>query len=248
MISIKSPQEIEIMATGGRILAKIRDQLVSIVKPGITTYELDQFAYKKITESGGYPSFLHHSGFPASICTSVNDEVVHGIPGKRILKDGDTVGIDIGMKYKDFHNDTAITVPVGQITLELINLLDTAKAALAAGIQTIKPNIHLGDVQNSIQKVIEKAGYGIVRDLTGHGVGRELQEEPAIANFGNIGTGPILKTGMVIALEPMITLGKPEVTTLLDGWTVVTVDRSPTAHFEHTVAVTDLGGRILTQC
>lgn len=247
MINIKTPEEIKIMAEGGHILAQIRDQLGKLAKPGITTQELDNIAHQKIIAAGGEPSFLGHGSFPATICASVNEQIVHGIPSDYTLKEGDIIGIDIGMKYKGFHNDTAITVPIGNIKSEIQKLLEITKKSLYSGIKEIKDGIHLGDVQSAIQKVIEEHKYGIIRELTGHGVGRELQEEPSIPNYGKKGSGPILKTGMVIAIEPMTTLGDPQIAVLEDGWTVVSRDFSPTAHFEHTIAVTSSGAQILTQ-
>ncbi len=247
MIHIKTPEEIKIMSEGGHMLALIRDELASLAKPGITTKQLDDIAFKRIKAAGGEPSFLGHGGFPATICASVNEQIVHGIPGNQILQEGDIIGIDIGMKYKGFHNDTAVTVPVGQIDKNIQNLLDITKKSFYAGLKEVKNGVHLGDVQNAIQKVIESAKYGIVRELTGHGVGRELQEEPSIPNFGKKGTGYILKTGMVIAIEPMVTLGSPEINISQDGWTITTSDLSMSAHFEHTLAVTPSGAQILTQ-
>lgn len=246
MINIKTPDQINIMRQGGHKLALIRDELATLVKSGITTKYLDEIAHKQILEAGGTPSFLDFEGYPASICTSVNEEVVHGIPSQRALKNGDIIGIDVGMKYKGFHNDTAITVPVGNITEEQKKLLEVTKNSLQKGIQQIKEGAYLGDIQNAIESEINKYNYGIVRELTGHGVGRELQEEPAIPNYGEKGTGPILKTGMVLAIEPMVTLGTWKINILSDGWTIVTADNSDCAHFEHTVAVTKNGHIVLT--
>lgn len=246
MINIKTPEEIKIMAEGCHKTAAIRDYLATLVKPGITTKDLDQAAYDEITKAGGVPSFLNHEGFPASICASVNEEVVHGIPNDIPLENGDIVSIDIGMFYKGFHSDTAITVPVGEVSEDVKKLIKATKKSLAAGLKEVKAGIPLGNVENAIQKTIEMYHFGIVRELTGHGVGRELQEEPSIPNYGKKGTGPILQEGMVLAIEPMVTLGSPKVAVLEDNWTIVTQDGSYSAHFEHTVAVTKSGCQILT--
>jgi methionyl aminopeptidase len=247
MINIKSKQEIEIMKEGGKIAAHILKKLAEAAKPEVTTKELDDLAEKEIKKSGAEASFLGHAGYPASICTSINSQVVHGVPSfKDVLKENDIIGIDLGIFYKGFHTDTALTVGVGKIDFERKQLIKVAKEALDKGIGIVKPGISLGDVQNRIQAVIEGAGFAIIRDLAGHGIGRNLQEDPSIPNFGQKESGPVLKEGMVLALEPMITNGDWHVKILADGWTVVTVDDSLSAHFEHTVAVTGKGYEILT--
>lgn len=247
MINLKSEDEIKIMKEGGKIAARILNLLAKYVKPGITTQALDDLASDEIKKSGAKASFLGHAGYPANICTSVNSEVVHGIPKDRVLLEGDIVGIDLGIYYKGYHIDTALTVPVGKISKGKIRLLSTTEKALYAGIKLVKPGVFLGDVQSAIQEVIEKNNFAIVKDLAGHGVGKELQEDPSIPNYGKKKTGPILKAGMVLAIEPMITNGDWHVKILPDGWTVVTLDGSDSAHFEHTVAVTKNGHEILSK-
>lgn len=246
MIKPKTADEIAIMKQGGHKLAAVRNQLVKAVKPGVTGKDLDTLAFGLIKEAGGIPSFLNFDGYPASTCISINEEIVHGIPSPRPFEEGDLVGIDIGMLYKGFHTDTAITVPIGKISKKEERLLSVTQKALAVGIKQAKPGVHLGDVQFAIQKVIEKAKMGIIRELSGHGIGRQLQEQPAIPNFGQPGTGPVLKPGVTLALEPMVSLGKPDIVVMADGWTVSTRDLSPTAHFEHTIAITNKGSEILT--
>lgn len=247
MISIKTENEIEVMREGGKIAALILNLLAENVKPGITTKELDSIAANEIRKAGAIASFLGHAGYPASICTSLNSEVVHGIPSGRILRDGDLVGIDLGILFKGYHTDTALTVPVGKIDYPKKELLRITKKSLDEGLVIIKPGIHLGDVCHRIQKIIEGAGYSVIRDLAGHGIGRELQENPSIPNYGREASGPILKEGMVLAFEPMVSAGDWHVKILKDGWTVVTLDGSLAAHFEHTVAITRDGFEILTK-
>ena len=244
MINIKTEKELEIMREGGKIAARILNLLAQKVKPGITTKELDLIAAAEIKKSGAKASFLGHAGFPASICTSINSEVVHGIPSGRILRDGDLVGIDLGILFMGYHNDTALTVPVGKIDYPKKELLNITQKSLAEALDIIRPGIHLGDIGHRIQKIVEGAGYSVIRDLAGHGIGRELQENPSIPNFGRPGSGPVLKKGMVLAIEPMVSAGDWQVKILKDGWTVVTCDGSLSAHFEHTVAVTADGHEI----
>lgn len=247
MITIKTAAEIEIMKEGGRRLATILTSLVEAVKPGITTQELEDLSRQLFKESGGEPTFLGFHGYPATICVSVNEEVVHGIPGSRIIKEGDLVGIDAGLRYKGFCTDTAITVAAGKLTHEQQALLDVTKESLMIGLAQVKPGNRIGDIGAAIQNYIEEFNYGIVRDLTGHGIGRDQWEEPAIPNFGKPGYGAVLKEGMTIAIEPMLTLGASgNVKQLDDGWTIVSMDGSNAAHFEHTVVVTDDGYEILT--
>lgn len=247
-VTIKTPEEIEIMRKAGHISGLVLDTLKKEIKPGMTTFEIDATADRIIEENGATASFKGFGGYPAATCVSVNEEIVHGIPSKgRIVKEGDIVGIDVGAYYQGFHSDTAITVPVGVISGEKQRLLDITQKSLMDGIKLVKPGVHLGDIQAVIQETIESAGFGVIRDLTGHGIGRQLQEAPQIPNYGKKGTGLILKEGMVICIEPMVSIGTWQVRVKPDGWTVVTADGSPSAHFEHTIAVTKDGFEVLTK-
>ncbi len=246
-ILIKTSDDLKQMREGGKIAARILNLLAKEVKEKITTGTLDQIARREIAKAGGKPSFLGHLGYPAAICTSINNEVVHGIPGSKPLREGDIIGIDLGIFYRGFHNDTAITVGVGVIDYKKKNLLEITQKALDEGLKSVKPGIHLGDIQSRIQGIVEGAGFSVIRDLAGHGVGKELQEPPSIPNFGIKGSGPIIKEGMVLAIEPMVAAGDWHVKILPDGWTVVTADGSNAAHYEHTVAVTRDGYEILTK-
>ena len=246
-ISLKTPEEIAKMRAAGEIAGRILNELKKTAKVGMTTKELDEIALKKILETGSKPSFLGFSGYPGAICISVNDEVVHGIPGKRVLREGDIVGLDIGVFKNGYHADTAITFGLGKITPEAEKLLLVTCEALQEGLNECQAGKYLGDVQNKIQTVIEKANFGIVKDLTGHGIGQNLQEPPSIPNYGHPGSGPKLEVGMTLAIEPMVTLGDWHVQTLKDNWTIVTRDHSLSAHFEHTVAITANGPQILTE-
>jgi len=246
-IILKSAQEIEIMRKSGQIAASILNKLKDVVKPGITTQNLNILAEKLIRDAGSTASFKNFHNYPASICTSVNEEVVHGIPGDRILQKGDIIGIDLGILYQGFHSDTALTCGVGKISTDAQKLIDVTQKALEKAILIIKIDAHLGDIGSTIQSYVEKEGFSVVRSLVGHGVGRELQEDPSVPNYGKKGEGIILKEGMVIAIEPMINTGKYFVKVLNDSWTVITADKSLSAHFEHTVAVTKNGPIILTK-
>lgn len=246
-IPIKSSEDIAKMKESGKIAAKVLFELKKATKSGMTTSKLNQMAEVIIKSHHADCSFKGFGGFPAATCISVNDEVVHGIPSSRIIKDGDVVGIDVGVLYKGFHTDTAITVGVGKNSKNAQKLIDITQKSLEMGINAVKPGVYLGDVQSIIQKTIEDAGFGVVRDLSGHGVGKNLQEAPMIPNFGTPGTGPIIKDGMTLAIEPMVTLGDWHVRVKPDGWTVVTVDGSLSAHFEHTIAVTKTGAEVLTK-
>lgn len=246
-IELKNKEEIAKMRLGGEIASRILKYLESQIKEGMTTLELDQMAEKMILHAGAKPSFKGYQNYPGSICISVNEEVVHGIPGARVLKSGDIVGLDIGVYYQGFHTDTAITCPVGETSKEAKKLLEVTKKALFAGIRKCQVNNFLGDVQAAIEEVLKSGDLGIVKDLVGHGVGRNLQEAPAIPNFGKAGSGIKLQEGMTLAIEPMATLGDWHVRVLDDGWTIVTVDGSLSAHFEHTVAITKDGPQILTK-
>lgn len=234
------------MKEGGKIAARILKLVSKAAKPGITTKKLDGIAALEIRKAGARASFLGHAGFPSSICTSVNSEIVHGIPLKRMLKDGDILGIDLGIKWKKYHTDTAATIGIGEIDFAKRQLIQITKKALEEAIKKIKPGIHLGDVQNHLQNIIESAGYSVIRDLSGHGIGKNLQESPTIPNFGRKGTGPVLKEGMVLAIEPMVSAGDWHVKISKDGWTVILIDGSLGAHFEHTVALTKHGCEVLT--
>jgi methionyl aminopeptidase len=252
-IQIKSAQEIELMRQAGRILGQTLELLVSHVKPGVTTLELDNMAYDYIKSKGAIPTFKGYNPFPnigpfpGSICASVNEAIVHGIPNKRILEEGDIVALDCGVIYRGWQGDSAITVGVGKISPQLQKLLDTTKASLEAGIAQARVGNRVGDISNAIEQRIHQGGkYGIVREYGGHGLGRRLWEEPSVPNHGAPHKGEKLRAGMVIAIEPMLNLGVDDTETLPDGWTVVTKDRKPSAHFEHTVAITENGPDILT--
>ena len=246
MIPIKSASELDSMRRVNQMTARVRDALADHVQPGITTLELGNLAQKMIREAGGISAFYGYHGFPGQICVSVNDEVVHGIPGRRTIKEGDLVSIDTGISFEGFIGDTAITAVAGTIDDEKQRLLDVTKAALAAGIAQAVEGNRVGDISHAIQTLVEKAGFSIVRDFVGHGIGREMHEDPQIPNFGKPKRGPKLKAGMTLAIEPMVNLGKNKVRILDDKWTVVTKDGSPSAHFEHTVAVGKTTPEILT--
>lgn len=236
------------MRRAGRVVREVLELVRSCVKPGATTFDLEHAAEKKIAELGAKPAFKGYHGFPAVLCTSINSEVVHGIPSpKRVLKEGDIVSVDCGAIVDGYYGDAAITVPVGQkIDPKTDRLLKVTEASLHAGIAAVKPGATLGDIGAAVQQVVEAEGFSVVRDFVGHGIGSNMHEDPQVPNFGEAGRGMKLRTGMVIAIEPMVNAGKPEVRVLKDGWTAVTDDGSMSAHFEHTVAVTDTGARILT--
>ena len=247
MIVLKSKSELELMRVAGSITAQALLVGGELVKPGITTAQIDKAINRFIKSQNAIPSFLGYGGFPASACISVNDEVIHGIPGKRVLQEGDIVSIDVGALYKGFHGDSAATFAVGRISPEATSLMEATKAGLYKGIAAAVVNNRVGDVSFAVQSHIEPLGYGIVRSFVGHGVGREMHESPEVPNFGNPGRGARLLAGMVIAIEPMINLGTGNVKTEADGWTIRTMDGRLSAHFEHTVAITDNGPVILTQ-
>lgn len=246
MIVRKSEGEIATMRRAGRIVAQALELIEKEIQPGIETIRLDKVAEDFIRKSGGRPAFKGYKGFPASICASPNEVVVHGIPGKRKLKDGDIISIDIGVELNGYYADAAATYPVGTISDEAQRLIDVTKSALKAGISECVDGNHLYDISHSIQVAAESAGYSVVRDFVGHGIGRAMHEDPQIPNFGSPGRGPVIKSGMVFAIEPMVNIGDYDVDILPDHWTVVTTDRSLSAHFEHTVAVTKRGPEILT--
>jgi methionyl aminopeptidase len=235
------------MREGGKIASLVLSEIRKSAKPGVVLVDLDSLAEKIIRENGAKPSFKGFKGYPTATCVSVNSELVHGIPDKRKLNEGDIVGVDVGVYYKGFHTDTAITIGIGKISIEAQKLLNITQESLFMGLKKVKAGVHLGDVQETIQTYIEKAGFSVIRNLTGHGVGKELQEEPSIPNFGKSGTGIILKEGMTLAIEPMVAVGSWEVRVKPDGWTVVMADGSLGAHFEHTIVVTKSGCEILTK-
>lgn len=246
MITIKSDYELSLMRKAGRIVYDTHQYLKPFIKEGITTGELDKLAHDYIISRDAYPSCLNYEGFPKSICISVNEEVVHGIPGKRKLKNGDIVTLDICACYKGYHGDSAWTYPVGEISEDKKYLLEHTKKALFEGLSKIKDGVRLGDVSNAIEEYANKHKLGVVRELTGHGIGTNLHEDPDVPNFGKKGTGPVLKKGMTIAVEPMLNLGTRKIYILDDDWTIITGDNKPSAHFEHTVIVTEDGCEILT--
>lgn len=247
MIICKSESELNIMREAGRIVAETHHHLSKAIQPGVTTAELDQIADSYIRSHNAIPSFKGYNGFSGSICVSVNDELVHGIPGERVLQEGDIVTLDIGAQYQGYHGDSAWTYPVGRISEAAQKLLDVTEQSLYAGLAEIKPNIRLFTISHAIQTCIEAEGFSVVREYVGHGIGADLHEEPQIPNFGTADRGPRLKPGMVLAIEPMVVAGERYVKTLADQWTVVSVDGSLCAHFEHTVAVTPDGYEILTK-
>jgi methionyl aminopeptidase len=246
MINIRSGEEIELIRESARMVAQSLDLAAELIGPGVTTGELDREIEDFIRSHGGTPEFKGFHGYPASICTSVNEEVVHGIPGKRVLEEESIVGIDIGVRKNGYVGDGARTFVLGEVPEEVLSLVGTTLDALLAGLEVVREGVHLSDVSNAIQRVAESRGYSVVRALAGHGVGAELHEPPEVPNYGPPGFGPILKAGMVLAIEPMINAGGPGVRTLEDGWTVVTADSRMSAHFEHTVAVSSEGADILT--
>jgi len=246
MIIIKSPREIEQLRRSNAIVAEVFEKLKGMVAPGITTKELDQVAEDYILSKGGRPAFKGYRGFPATLCISINEEVVHGIPGQRRLKEGDIVSIDVGVNFGGYFGDSAITLPVGEVDPESKRLLDVTKKALTIGIEKAKIGNRLFDISYAIQRWVESRGFSVVRDFVGHGIGKDLHEEPQIPNFGSPHQGPRLEKGMVFALEPMVNEGTYEVRVLSDGWTVVTADGKRSAHFEHTISITDDGVEILS--
>jgi methionyl aminopeptidase len=246
MIYIKTDQEIELIKESAIILGKAHAEVAKWIKPGVTTAKLDSIAEEFINDNKGVPSFKGYNGFPASLCISVNETVVHGIPGAYVLKDGDIVSIDCGVKLNGFHSDSAYTYPVGDVRSEVRALLAATKESLYRGIENAVDGLRIGDLGFAVQSYVEDLGYSVVRELVGHGVGKSLHEGPEVPNYGKRGKGIKLKEGMVIAIEPMINLGKRAVVQENDGWTIRTADRSPSAHFEHTVAIRKGKAEILT--
>jgi methionyl aminopeptidase len=257
MITIKTPEEIEIMTEGGKILAKIMKELERKVKPGVTTEELDKVAEDLVLKYGGKCSFKGYERFPACLCTSINEEIVHAVPSARRLKEGDILSLDLGIFYRGFHTDMAVTLPVldpsasrtgvGKVRPEISRLIRVTKKSLETGIKKIKPGNHIGDIGYAIQKYVKSQGFNVVRELCGHGIGRELHEEPEILNYGKKRTGPELVEGMVFCLEPMVTVGDWRIKKSKDGHGWKTKDDSLSCHFEHTIVVTKNGPKILTR-
>ena len=246
-IILKSPREIGQMREAGRIAAAVLERVAGAVRPGVTTAELDDIAVEEVKRSGAEPSFKGYRGYPSSICTSVNEEVVHGIPGSRVLLEGEIVSLDFGALYNGFHGDAAITIGVGDISAEAQGIIDAANGALEAGIAAARIGARLGDVSAAIQLYAEARDFAVVKEYVGHGIGRDLHEDPQVPNFGVAGDGPELKRGMTLALEPMLNAGTWRTKVADDNWTVVTADGKLSAHFEHTIAIDDDGATILTQ-
>ena len=246
MIIIKSPREIEQLKKSNTMVAEVFEKLKAMIVPGITTKELDQVAEEYILSKGAQPAFKGYRGFPATLCISINEEVVHGIPSQRRLKEGDIVSLDVGVNFVGYYGDAALTLPVGEVDPEAKKLLGVTEKALYMGIEKAKVGNRLFDISYAIQRWVESQGFSVVRDFVGHGIGKDLHEEPQVPNFGAPHQGPRLEKGMVFALEPMVNEGTFEVRVLPDGWTVVTADGKRSAHFEHTIAITDDGAEILS--
>ncbi len=246
MVTLKTPQEIELMIFAGQILKRVIQKLLAFVVPDITTQEIDNHAADLIAKEHATAAFKGYRGYPANICISVNEEVVHGIPSERKIKLGDIVSLDLGIDYKGYFADSAITLPVGRIESSSKKLIRITRESLFKGIRQAHPGKHIGDISCSIQRHVEANGFSVVRQFVGHGIGCNLQEEPEVPNFGQPHKGMVLKAGMVLAIEPMVNMGSWEVEILDNNWTAVTKDRSPSAHFEHTVAITERGPQVLT--
>lgn len=247
MVYLRDRNEIEAIRASARLVARTLAMLAAAVRPGMTTGELDRMAEEFIRANGGRPAFKGYRGFPATICPAINDEVVHGIPGDRRLAEGDILGLDVGVEMNGYFGDAAVTVPVGAVAPDAAELLRVTREALMAGVAQAKAGNRVGDISHAIQSHVEKHGYSVVRSLVGHGIGREMHEEPQVPNYGPEGRGPRLMAGQVLAIEPMVNVGGAEVVTRPDGWTVVTKDGSLSAHFEHTVAVGGDGPDILSE-
>ncbi len=246
-ISIKSGAELEVMREANQIVARTHHMLSEVIKPGVSTYELDQLAKQYIESQGATPSFLNYHGYPASICASVNDKVVHGIPSeKEVIQEGDVVSIDIGAYYKGYHGDAARSYAVGEADEDAKRLVRVTEESFFEGMKYAKPGCHLHQISEAIQKYVEKNGYSVVRDLVGHGIGKDLHEDPQVPNYKPAGRGPKLKPGMTLAIEPMVNAGRFDVRVLADEWTVVTFDGSLSAHYENTIVITETGHELLT--
>ncbi|MDH6604206.1 methionyl aminopeptidase [Bacilli bacterium PM5-9] len=247
MIIIKSKREIELMREAGRIVGLVHEKMAEIIKPGITTNELNKIAEEIIISNGATPSFKGYGGFPAAVCASTNQVLVHGFPNDKPLKEGDIVTIDVGACYHGYHGDSGWTYAVGKISEESQKLMDVTKQSLYNALEIVKPGVHLSDISSTIQEYVESFGYSVPIEYTGHGIGSNLHEDPPIPNYGKPGRGPILKEGMALAIEPMVNQGTRYTKTLSDGWTVETIDQKNTAHYEHTIVVTADGYEILTK-
>jgi methionyl aminopeptidase len=246
VIVCRSAAEIEKLARVNALVARVLQELAAAVRPGVTTADLDAIAEQRLREAGAEPAFKGYHGYPATICASVNEEVVHGIPSPRALVEGDIISIDMGAKLDGFYGDSAVTVPVGTVTAEAQRLLDVTRIALERAVATVKAGARVSDIGAAVQSYVEAQGFSVVREFVGHGIGTSLHEEPQIPNYGTAGRGPRLAEGMALAIEPMVNAGKPAVKVLGDGWTAVTKDKALSAHFEHTVVVTEHGCRVLT--
>ncbi len=246
MIRYKTSEEIDLIKEGAQILGKAHGEVAKLIKPGVTTRTLDTLAEEFIRDHGGVPSFKNYNGFPASLCISLNENVVHGFPSDKELEEGDILSVDCGVFYKGYHSDSAYTYPVGKVSDEVMTLLRVTKESLYKGIEQAVAGRRIGDIGFAVQQHAEEFGYGVVRELVGHGLGRDLHEDPEVPNYGKRGKGSVIKEGLVIAIEPMINLGTRNVVQEADGWTIRTADRQPSAHFEHTVAVLKEGTEILT--
>jgi methionyl aminopeptidase len=248
VILLKSPRELEHMRAAGRILADVKALLLKLVRPGVSTKEIDTEVEALILSRGASPAFKGYRGYPATVCASINEEVVHGIPSpKRKLKDGDIIGLDLGCIVEGYYGDCAVTLPVGAVPARVQELIDVTRESLDKAIVQCRVGNRIGDISHTVQMHCESHGFGVVRSFVGHGIGRALHEEPQVPNFGDAGRGPVLKAGMVLAIEPMVTMGSHEVQVLEDGWTAVTTDGSMAAHFEDTIAITEDGPEVLTR-
>ena len=247
MITLKSPHEIELMRRAGKITAAARALARDMVKPGVTTAQIDKAVFQFIKEQGATPSFLHYNGYPASVCISVNDEIIHGIPGKRVLREGDIVSVDVGAYIGGYHGDCAGTYPCGQVSDEALRLIRVTQDSFFEGLKFAREGYRLSDISHAVQTFVEANGYSVVREYVGHGIGRNMHEAPEVPNYGHAGHGVRLVNGMTIAIEPMVNQKHHSVKTLSDGWTVKTKDGKLAAHFEHTIAITKNGPKILTK-
>ena len=246
MIIGKSKRELDKMRAAGRLVGQVRAHLCTLVEPGITTMEIDRAAEQMIRDAGALPTFKGYNGFPYSICASVNEQIVHGFPSNYKLKEGDIFSIDVGVTLDGFVGDTATTVPVGKVSEDRLKLIRVTEECLERAIEQCRPGKHLGDIGWAVQEHAEANGYSVVRDYVGHGIGRRMHEDPQIPNYGRPGLGPKIKSGYVFAVEPMVNLGTHHTKVLADGWTVITMDGQPSAHVEHTIAITDEGPEVLT--
>jgi len=246
MITFKSAAELEAMRQSSRVVAAVLGELEPLIRPGVRTRDLDLYAEKRTRELGAVPAFKGYRGYPASVCISVNEEIIHGIPSGRILQEGDIVSLDFGVLYEGFFSDSALTVPVGRVSPEAAKLIAVAERSFTKGLEEMREGRRLSDVSAAIQQAVESEGFSVIRQFVGHGIGRALHEEPQVPNFGAPGRGPKIRPGLTLAIEPMIAAGGHEVEILEDGWTAVTRDRSLSAHFEHTVAMTENGPEVLS--